>query len=84
MKCHDRQTGNRRRKLYLRTSRLYERVSNIRKNSHRQIASALAEMADVVCVETLNVGVGAEEPQAGEGGVRRWTLHAVGRDRMAV
>ena len=29
VKCHDRQTGNRRRKLYLRTSRLYEQVSNI-------------------------------------------------------
>ena len=55
VKCHGRVPSNRRRTLYRRRSRLYERIGNIRQNTHRQTASAIAKSAADVCVETLNV-----------------------------
>ena len=47
--------SNRRNRLYAMRRRLYERVTNIRRNAHRQAASAIVKAADVMCVETLNV-----------------------------
>ena len=55
MKVHGRVPSERRRRLYRSGARLYERVANIRRNSHRQLVSAIAKTADVVCVESLNV-----------------------------
>ena len=48
-------TSNRRNRLYALRRRMYERIANIRRNAHRQAASAIVKTADVVCVETLNV-----------------------------
>ena len=47
--------SNRRNRLYATRRRLHERISNLRQNAHRQLASAIAKAADVMCVETLNV-----------------------------
>ena len=55
VRCHGRGASNRRRRLYRSRARLYGRVGNIRKNAHRQLASAIAKTADTVCVESLNV-----------------------------
>ena len=46
-------TSNRRNRLYALRRRIYERIANIRRNAHRQAASAIVKTADIVCVETL-------------------------------
>ena len=55
VKCHGKRASNRRRRLYRSRARLYGRVSDIRRNTHRQLASSIAKTADAVCVESLNV-----------------------------
>ena len=43
-------------KLYARRRRLYEQVADARKDTHRQVASAIAKSAGVVVVESLTLG----------------------------
>ena len=47
--------SNRRNRLYALRRKAHEKVANIRRNAHRQAASAIAKAADVMCVESLNV-----------------------------
>ena len=42
-------------KLYAKRRRLYERIADIRKNAHRQVASAIAKSARLVVVESLTL-----------------------------
>ena len=48
-------SSNRRGKLYALRRRIYARIEGIRKDAHRQAASAIAKTADAVVVESLNV-----------------------------
>ena len=47
--------SNRRERLYTELRRTYERIANLRKQSHRQAASAITKEADAVVVESLNI-----------------------------
>ena len=71
-------------KLYAKRRRLYERIADIRKNAHRQVASAIAKSARLVVVESLTLSRSAQKPEPGPVSLRRRSGWPAGRNQVAV